>query len=123
MKMIPIFRCTNMRQAISFYTGVLDFEVKYPQASADDWVVDLINNDAELLLTSLEGDQKPGFAVSVRVENVDHLFEKYISRGLDISGRDDSPVHQRPTDQSWGMREFYVTDPWGNTLRFGKAIE
>jgi hypothetical protein len=28
-----------------------------------------------------------------------------------------------PIDQSWGMREFYVTDPSGNTLRFGKFIE
>ena len=123
MKMIPIFRCTNMNQAIRFYTEVLDFEVKYPEASAEDWVVDLINEGAELLLTSLEGDQKPGFAVSVRVDNVDRLFEKYLSRGLDISKRDDSPVHQGPIDQSWGMREFYVTDPWGNTLRFGKPIE
>jgi hypothetical protein len=39
----------------------------------------------------------------------------------------ESPVHQGPLDQSWGIREFYVTDPNGNTLRFqeliGKDIE
>lgn len=122
MKMIPLLRCRDMKEAISFYTAILDFELKYPEASPGDWVIDLVNGEAELQLTSLEGDQRTGIAVNVRVEDVDGLFEKYIQRGLDISGKQGSPVHQGPLDQSWGMREFYVTDPTGNTLRFGKAI-
>ena len=120
--MIPLLRCRDMKEAISFYTSILDFKLKYPDASADDWVVDLVNEDAELQLTSLEGDQNPGIAVNVRVDEVDSLFEKYIKRGLDISNKKHSPVHQGPLNQSWGMREFYVTDPSGNTLRFGKLI-
>ena len=123
MKVIPIFYCRNMQEAILFYTNILDFKLKYSDASAEDWVVDLINDDAELQLTSLEGDQHKGFAVNVRVDDVDGLFEKYISNGLDISGKINSPVHQSPLNQTWGMREFYVTDPSGNTLRFGKLIE
>jgi catechol 2,3-dioxygenase-like lactoylglutathione lyase family enzyme len=122
MKMIPLLRCRNVKEAISFYTNILDFELKYPDAFADDWVIDLINEDAELQLTSLEGDQNPGIAVNVRVDDVDDLFEKYIKRGLDTSNKKGSPVHQGPLDQSWGMREFYATDPSGNTLRFGKPI-
>lgn len=121
--MIPLLRCRNMKEAISFYTAVLDFELKYPDASPDDWVIDLINGEAELQLTSLEGDQTPGIAVNVRVDDVDSLFEKYLKRGLDVSGKKESPVHQGPLDQSWEMREFYVTDPNGNTLRFGQPIE
>jgi len=35
------------------------------------------------------------------------------SAGLDTSRQSGSPV-----DQTWGTREFYVTDPDGNTLRF-----
>jgi hypothetical protein len=27
-------------------------------------------------------------------------------------------VHAAPVDQTWGTREFYVSDPDGNTLRF-----
>jgi uncharacterized glyoxalase superfamily protein PhnB len=122
MKMIPIFRCRNMRDAISFYTNILDFELKEPGASAEDWVVALINGDAELLLTSLEGDQKIGIAANVAVENIDNLFEKYLKRGLDISNKEGSPVHQGPVNQSWGNREFYVTDADGNTLRFCSSI-
>jgi len=52
MKMIPLFKCGNMKEAINFYTDILDFELKYPnEVSDDDWVVDLINGDAELQLT------------------------------------------------------------------------
>src|SRR5207249_4356887 len=108
MKMIPLLRCRNMEEAISFYTNILDFELKYPDASPEDWVIDLINGNAELQITRLEGDQNPGIAVNVRVDDVDGLFKKYVSRGLDLSNKKNSPVHQGPLDQSWGMREFYV---------------
>lgn len=118
MKMVPIFRCRDMRQAINFYTTILDFELKEAGASADDWVVALKNGDAELMLTSLEGDQKIGIAANVIVQGIDNLFERYLSRGLDTSNKENSPVHQGPLDQSWGNREFYVTDADGNTLRF-----
>jgi catechol 2,3-dioxygenase-like lactoylglutathione lyase family enzyme len=123
MKTIPFLRCLNMKEAIDFYTHVLDFKPKYPHASADDWVVDLVNGDAELGLTALEGDQKLGINVYVRVDEVDDLFRKYLDRGLVVPDKPDSPVHHGPINQSWGMREFYVDDPSGNTLRFGKFID
>lgn len=122
MKMIPLFRCRNMQEAISFYTGILDFELKDPNASVEDWVVALKNGDAEFNLTILEGDQKMGIAANVMVDDIDARFEKYLQRGLDISNKEDSPVHQGPLNQSWGNREFYVTDSDGNTLRFFEPI-
>lgn len=122
MKMVPIFRCSNMKNAISFYTGILDFELKEEGAGPDDWVVALKNGEAELMLTILQGDQKIGIAANVFVEEVDALFQKYLDRGLDTSNKEGSPVHQGPIDQSWGNREFYVTDEDGNTLRFVKVI-
>lgn len=116
--MIPLFRCTSMKKALAFYTGILDFELSEPDASAEDWVVALKSGEAELILTILEGDQKIGIAANVLVEDVDKVFTKYTGRGLDQSDRVESPVHLGVVDQSWGTREFYVTDPDGNTLRF-----
>jgi catechol 2,3-dioxygenase-like lactoylglutathione lyase family enzyme len=121
MKMIPIFRCTDMKRAVKFYTEVLDFKLE-EGASSEDWVVAVVNEGAHLLLTSLEGDQKIGIAANVVVDDIDDRFQKYLSRGLDISKKDGSPVHQGPIDQSWGSREFYVTDEDGNTLRFTKPM-
>lgn len=115
--MIPIFRVTDMRKAILFYTTILDFKL-YESDSEEDVVVTLVNGDAALNLTSLEGDQKIGIAANILVNGIDALFEKYVSRGLDTTLKKDSPVHQSPIDQTWGSREFYVTDHDGNTLRF-----
>jgi hypothetical protein len=53
---------------------------------------------------------------------VDSLFAKYLGRGLDFSAKTKSPVHKGPIDQTWGRREFYVTDADGNTLRFCQPI-
>jgi uncharacterized glyoxalase superfamily protein PhnB len=123
MKMIPLFKVRNMKGAIDFYTKVLDFELKYADAKAADWVVDLVNGEMELQLTVLEGDYLFGSVANIRVDEVDELFEKYRDRGLDTAAKKESPVHQGPTDQTWGTREFYVNDGQGNTLRFCKPLD
>ena len=123
MKMVPTFKCRNMKEAIRFYTGVLDFKLKDPGSSAEDWVVDLVNADMEMTLTTMESDSLFGSIVYIRVDHVDDLFAYYRKRGLKVPENDQSPVHQGPLDQSWGMREFYVTDVDGNTLRFGQPFE
>ena len=118
MKIIPILRVIDMKESVFFYTSILDFELKYPDEGIDPWVTDLINGEAEIQLTSVEGNQKSGFAINVQVKQIDNLFQRYLQRGLDTSKKLESPVHQGPLDQSWGTREFYVNDPNGNTLRF-----
>lgn len=121
MKFVPIFYCSNMKEAIRFYTTILDFQLAAGD-TPDDVVVGLHHGDAWLHLTSLKGDQKSGVAVNVFVDDIDALFKKYVSRGLDTSGKEQSPVHQGPLDQTWGRREFYVTDADGNTLRFTQPL-
>ena len=121
MKMIPLIKVKNIKEAIAFYTGILDFELKHPADSLNEFGVDLINGDAELQLTSMEGIF--GTIVNIRVDEIDELFSKYLKRGLDTSAKKESPVHQSPLNQTWGMREFYVTDADGNTLRFSMPIE
>jgi hypothetical protein len=44
-------------------------------------------------------------------------------RGLVRPKKENSPVHEGPVNQTWGNREFYVTDEDGNTLRFTMPIE
>jgi catechol 2,3-dioxygenase-like lactoylglutathione lyase family enzyme len=118
IKTVPLIRVTNMKLALSFYTGVLDFAIAEADATENDWVILLVNGEVELMLTILEGDQKLAIATNILVNDIDSLFKKYLSRGLDTTGHYNSPVHRGPTDQSWGTREFYVTDRDGNTLRF-----
>jgi catechol 2,3-dioxygenase-like lactoylglutathione lyase family enzyme len=120
MKIIPLLRCSNLKETISFYTNVLDFNLKYPQDAENEWGIELINEGAEVLISSIDGT--PRIAICIRVENVDNIFRKYINRGLIIPNNPDSPVHNSPINQTWGLREFYIDDPSGNTLRFCSPI-
>ena len=120
MKLIPLLRVRNIKKAIVFYTGVLDFKSKYPDAEVNIFCMDLVNGDAEFQLSEMDGIF--GVVVTVRVDDVDSLFEEYISRGLITPKKENSPVHESPINQTWGIREFYVTDADGNTLRFAQPI-
>ena len=121
MKIIPLLRCNDLKEAIAFYTNVLDFTLKYSDEANNEWAIELINNDAEILLASRDGT--PRIAIIVRVDDLDAVFKKYVDRGLIVPNNPDSPVHNGPIDQTWGMREFYVNDPDGNTLRFSTPID
>lgn len=121
MKMIPLFKVSDMHAAIRHYTEVLDFVMTWAEDNVDSPVVDLGHEEMEFQITTYESERLFGSVVYVWVDDVDSLFAKYKSRGLDTN-RPNSPVHQGPVDQSWGRREFYVTDMDGNTLRFCQNI-
>lgn len=121
MKAIPLIHCNNLKESIGFYTGILDFKLKYPEEADNEWVVSLVNGDAEILLSSIDGAAR--IAVYIMVNDLDQLFDKYINRGLIVPNDPRSPVHNSPIDQTWGLREFYVNDLSGNTLRFAQPID
>lgn len=119
MAIIPTVKCSDILCSVDFYTGVLDFEVRRDWSELTDPGFAWLARDGDVLhLSSHRGDGVFGQAVVIDVPEVDALFETFRSRGLDPSGKPDSPVHQGPLDQTWGTREFYVDDPDGNTLRF-----
>ncbi len=107
-----------MKVALDFYTGILDFKIKYIEATKNDPVVILKNGSVQIMLSTMVGEKPFRTAANIYVRDVDKLFKKYLSTGLDISGRTDSPVHHGPLNQIWGTREFYVSDPDDNTLCF-----
>ena len=121
MKIIPLLKVSDMQAAIRHYTEVLDFVMTCPEDTVDSPVVDLGHEEMEFQITTHENERLFGSVIYVWVDDVDSLFAKYKSRGLNTN-RPNSPVHQGPVDQTWGRREFYVTDADGNTLRFCQSI-
>lgn len=122
MKFIPLFKVRDMTRALRHYTEILDFVMTCPDDGPDSPVIDLGHEEMEFQITTVENDKLLGSVAYVYVEDVDALFEKFVGRGLDIGSKKHSPVHSGPVDQTWGRREFYVTDEDGNTLRFCKPI-
>jgi hypothetical protein len=122
MKNNTLIQMPEPSRRCSFLYAILDFQRKCPEEPLDIGVVDLINDGAELQLTTNESNNIFGSVANVRVDDVDGLFEKYRKRRPRTSPKKESPVHQGPLDQTWGTREFYVTDNDGNTLRFCEVL-
>lgn len=119
MPIIPVVRSSAILRSIAFYTEVLDFRLVgvWPEP-ADPAFSILTRNGDELHLSSHGGDGAYGQSITVLADEVDELFARFRERGLDGSHKPDSPIHQSPTDQTWGTREFCVDDPDGNRISF-----
>jgi catechol 2,3-dioxygenase-like lactoylglutathione lyase family enzyme len=120
MAIIPVFRCDEIKRSVDFYTKVLDFRLADDDALKDPAFIFLRRAGDVFALSSFGSGPIQRSVATVMTEDVDTLFKKFLGRGLKPA-KPESPVHQGPTDQTWGTREFYVDDPDGNTLAFTQA--
>ncbi|MCE2901143.1 MAG: VOC family protein [Gemmatimonas sp.] len=111
MPIIPTIRCRRMRASLAFYTGILDFTRVDDHDPPDDPAFCVLRRGADrLFLSSHRDDGAFGQALVVETADVDGLWQTFRARGLCTPGNPDSPVHEGPTAQTWGSREFYVDD-------------
>jgi catechol 2,3-dioxygenase-like lactoylglutathione lyase family enzyme len=126
MKVVPVVKSRDLERSVRFYTEVLDFERKWPgyeDRETANGVAHLIKDGAELQLSRHAGDGIFGSLSRVFVDDVDERYATFCARGLDTTQRPESPIHTAPVDQTWGLREFAVTDPDGNGLCFCMPID
>lgn len=106
---------SNAAVAAEFYCRRLGFRLEFgapPTAPpSDPCYLGLARDGAILHLSSHADDGVPGGVVYLIVDDVDALYTEFRRKGMH--------VHLEPTDQTWGMREMYVRDPDGNSIRFG----
>ena len=125
MKVVPVIKCSDLEKSLRFYTNVLDFEWRWPEhkdLEMANGVIDLVRDGAEIQLSRHAGDGVFGSVSRVWVDDVDERYATFRARGLNTPTRPESPVHTAPIDQTWGLREFAVTDLDGNTLCFCMPI-
>jgi catechol 2,3-dioxygenase-like lactoylglutathione lyase family enzyme len=123
-RLVPIVKVTDIQAAINFYCSTLGFveDFRY-SAGADGPVYAGISLDGnQIHLSTFAGDGVTGTATYCYVDDIEGLFRKFIAAGMKTPGNPESPIEEGPIDQTWGMREFYVRDLDGNTLRFGSPI-
>jgi len=125
MIIVPVIKSADLERSLRFYTEVLDFERKWPrekERETANGVAHLVRDGAELQISRHAGDGVFGSLNRVFVDDVDERYSTFRARGLDSSQRPESPIHTAPVDQTWGLREFAVTDPDGNGLCFCTPI-
>ena len=110
---IPILHISDPALAERFYCGELGFEKTFtyqPFGETGPCYFGIVRDGVSIHLSSFPADGVAGNAVSLKVDNLDKLFEEYNTKHIRIN--------LPPTDQSWGNREMYINDPDNNSIRF-----
>ncbi|WDR01194.1 VOC family protein [Devosia algicola] len=96
------------QQAQSFYQDFLGLEL----AMDHGWIKTFVSGDAtmtpQMSVASQGGSDTPVPAISIEVDDVDQLYQR--------AGRVDLEIVYPITDEPWGVRRFFVRDPFGNIV-------
>ena len=114
-QVIPVLHMTNADATEAFYCGLLgfrrEFNVPASETKRDPCYLGVSRDGAVLHFSSHAGDGVVGGVVYFLADDVDSLHSEFVAKNVRI--------HIAPVDQTWGMRELYVLDPDGNSVRFG----
>ncbi len=108
---MPSLPVADLERAISFYTGKLGFRLTFENGR----LFAIVARDGVELGLAPAAVHKgiPGKgAVYLKVCGIDDLYREITSLGLAI-------LHPLRTED-YGMREFMIADPDGNTINYGE---
>lgn len=113
----PQFRITDASRSLAFYVERLGFVVDWEHRFEAGFPLfaQLTRAGQSIFVTEHAGECQVGGAAYFVVPDIDACYADFTSRG---AGGIAPPIVQ-----SWGRREFVVTDPDGNRLRFASDIE
>ena len=101
-RVVPDITCNQIHESRKFYTGLLGFDV----AMDMDWVVTLVshsNPTTHITLVQKTRSAEPQPNMTIEVDDVDAVHAKAVGLGLQVV----YPL----TDEPWGVRRFFATDP------------
>jgi hypothetical protein len=82
MAIIPVVRCRRIKPAVDFYTKTLDFNLADDDQLNDPAFI-FLRRAGDLLVLSSFGDGRVARSVvMVMAEDVDALFDRFLTRGL-----------------------------------------
>jgi hypothetical protein len=125
-RMIPLLPCQSIDDQIGFYE-TLGFEVTYRQKAPNVYAA-VKRGGIELHFFVMKGYDPAGSYSTcyVLVADIDPLYADFRTRLKQALGR--IPTRGIPrigalSDMSYGVRQFLMTDPGGNIIRFGQPLE
>jgi uncharacterized glyoxalase superfamily protein PhnB len=108
----PIFQVSNLQRGIDFYTRVMGFEVAWTWGEPPDRA-SLCRDSVEITLET-ERSPVPSHAY-IQVAGIDAYFTRVTAAGAKVV----YPLD----DRFYGMRDGRISDPDGNHLGLGEALE
>ncbi|RZS69892.1 glyoxalase-like protein [Phyllobacterium myrsinacearum] len=106
-RIVPNLKASDPELARKFYQKLLDLDVVMDHG----WILTFasdVTSRPEVSVAS-EGDSgTPLPSLSIEVDDVDVIYQRAKTAGLEIP--------YDITDEPWGVRRFYVRDPFGNIV-------
>ncbi|MEL6504908.1 MAG: VOC family protein [Pseudomonadota bacterium] len=111
LEALPVLPSLNLDETVAFYCGELGFE--NPPEYRDETYAILQRGNLELHFWLTQTKEFcENSSVYIRSDTTDDLHREFVTRGVSNL----SNMMVRP----WGMEEFYIPDPHGNLLKFGR---
>jgi uncharacterized glyoxalase superfamily protein PhnB len=109
---MPGFVVRDMSGAINFYTKKLGFEIRFKNGA----VFTLVSRDGIEISLGLDrsGARAGKGSCYFKMEGLDLFHDELIRKGVEMT----HPLKL----EAYGMKEFMLTDPDGNTLNFGEPV-
>jgi catechol 2,3-dioxygenase-like lactoylglutathione lyase family enzyme len=108
---MPGFTVGDMNRAVDFYEGRLGFHVTFRNGA----VFTIVSRDGIEISLALDHTGAAGKgACYFKLDGIDAIHDEFLAKGVTMT-------HPLKTE-TYGMREFMITDPDGNTLNFGELV-
>lgn len=108
LRIVPNIAVADADLAKQFYRDLLDLEI----AMDHGWIVTLANTAQQQVpqvsFATEGGSGTPVPDLSIEVDDADAVYARAQAAGLEI-------VYSI-SDEPWGVRRFYVRDPFGKTI-------
>ena len=109
-----IFQVGDLPEALAFYTDVLGFEIAWTWGDPPSYA-SVCRDRVEINLGApKQGEATAPRAAYITVTNIDAYYAGLCARGAVVT----VPIG----DRDYGMRDFTIADPSGNTISYGQAI-
>jgi catechol 2,3-dioxygenase-like lactoylglutathione lyase family enzyme len=98
---------TDMAAARAFYGEILGLQVVMDQS----WIVTFAADASmtpQLSIAAEGGSGTPVPDLSIEVDDLDEVLRRFTERGI--------PLEYGPADEPWGVRRFYLRDPFGRLV-------
>lgn len=97
----------HVEKAKAFYTDVLELRVVMDLG----WILTFAGEGRaapQISIASEGGSGTPVPDLSIEVDNLDEVHQRIVAKGM--------PIEYGPVREPWGVRRFYVRDPFGRLL-------
>ena len=110
---------SDLNRSVNFYRNILEIEPAFQQGKMAGFNVNhvqlLLHADGDVARVPPGASRGSGTAFHFDVKDIDKHWEHLNKLNI--------PLHEKPADQPYGMREFAVKDPDGYEIEFVQPLE